>query len=216
MFPPVAPGSCWCNPINAPLTQIFRAIWSKSHFSSRGRDVLWMSGLGNLVKCCTSIREWYLELSDMFILRLAGVWATEGSKGPKTNNQKGGLALEGWGVIVPFGFFKFILSFICQFWSIYFHAMSICHAHYFVYYAMRKEPATYGLKVNHCCYQQIFLIITITKMSLLRFITTISLLNSKICKCLVSNKINVSNFHPSEVVGRGSEPQLQVGEYLMY
>ena len=28
------------------------------------------------------------------------------------------------------------------------------------------------------------------------------------------NKINVSNFHPLEVVGRGSETQLQVGENL--
>ena len=37
-------------------------------------------------------------------------------------------------------------------------------------------------------------------------------LNIKICKCLVSNQTN----HPLEVVGRGSETQLQVGENLNY
>ena len=37
-------------------------------------------------------------------------------------------------------------------------------------------------------------------------------LNIKICKCLVSNETNMSNFHPLEVVSRGSETQLQVGE----
>ena len=33
-------------------------------------------------------------------------------------------------------------------------------------------------------------------------------------KYLAPNKGNVSNFYPLEVVGRGSEPQLQVGENL--
>ena len=37
-------------------------------------------------------------------------------------------------------------------------------------------------------------------------------LNINICKCSVSNQTNTSNFHPLEVVGRGSETQLQVGE----
>ena len=37
-------------------------------------------------------------------------------------------------------------------------------------------------------------------------------LNIKICKYLVSNEPNMSNFHPGEVVGRGSETQLQIGE----
>ena len=37
-------------------------------------------------------------------------------------------------------------------------------------------------------------------------------LNIKICTCLVSNETNISNFHRPEVVGRGSETQLQVGE----
>ena len=36
--------------------------------------------------------------------------------------------------------------------------------------------------------------------------------NTKICKCLVLNLRNMSIFHPLEVVGRGSETQLQVGE----
>ena len=39
-------------------------------------------------------------------------------------------------------------------------------------------------------------------------------INIKICKCLVSNWTNTSNFHPLEVVGRGSETQLQVGESI--
>ena len=37
-------------------------------------------------------------------------------------------------------------------------------------------------------------------------------LNIKICKYLCSNQTNMSNFQPLEVVGRGSETQLQVGE----
>ena len=41
-------------------------------------------------------------------------------------------------------------------------------------------------------------------------------LNIKICKCLVSNKTNRSNFLPHKVVGRGSETQLQVGENSNY
>ena len=36
-------------------------------------------------------------------------------------------------------------------------------------------------------------------------------LNSKIFKCLFSNLIDITNFHPLEVVGRGSKTQLQVG-----
>ena len=31
---------------------------------------------------------------------------------------------------------------------------------------------------------------------------------------MVSKKTNLSNFHPLEVVGRGSETQLQVAEYF--
>ena len=34
------------------------------------------------------------------------------------------------------------------------------------------------------------------------------------CKCLVSTETNMSNFHLLEVVGRGSETQLQVGEKI--
>ena len=34
------------------------------------------------------------------------------------------------------------------------------------------------------------------------------------CKCLVSNLTNMSNYHSLEVVGRGRETQLQVGEKL--
>ena len=41
-------------------------------------------------------------------------------------------------------------------------------------------------------------------------------LDVKIFKYLVSNWTNMSNFHPLEVVGRGSETQLQVGENLNY
>ena len=41
-------------------------------------------------------------------------------------------------------------------------------------------------------------------------------LNVKICKCLVSNYTNMIYFHPLEVVGRGSETQLQVGENVNY
>ena len=37
---------------------------------------------------------------------------------------------------------------------------------------------------------------------------------SKVTKCVVSNQTNMSNFHPLEVVGCGSETQLQVGENL--
>ena len=39
-------------------------------------------------------------------------------------------------------------------------------------------------------------------------------LSNMSCKCLASNKANMSNFHPLEVVGRGSETQLEVGEKL--
>ena len=39
-------------------------------------------------------------------------------------------------------------------------------------------------------------------------------LNIKICKCSVSHWTNMSNFHQLEVVGRGSETQLQVDENL--
>ena len=37
-------------------------------------------------------------------------------------------------------------------------------------------------------------------------------LNIKIYKFVVSNLYNMSNCHPLEVVGRGSETQIQVGE----
>ena len=36
----------------------------------------------------------------------------------------------------------------------------------------------------------------------------------KIYNCLVPNLTAISNFHPREVVGRGSETQLQVRENL--
>ena len=39
-------------------------------------------------------------------------------------------------------------------------------------------------------------------------------LNITICEYLVSNYTNICNFHPLEVVDRGSETQLQVGEKL--
>ena len=39
-------------------------------------------------------------------------------------------------------------------------------------------------------------------------------LDIKISKRLVPNDTRMSNFHPLEVVGRGSETQLQVGENL--
>ena len=38
--------------------------------------------------------------------------------------------------------------------------------------------------------------------------------NIRICEYFVSKETNVSNFHPLEVVGRGSETQLQVSENL--
>ena len=38
--------------------------------------------------------------------------------------------------------------------------------------------------------------------------------NIKICKCFVPNKKNISNFHRLEVVGRGSETQLQLDDNL--
>ena len=41
-------------------------------------------------------------------------------------------------------------------------------------------------------------------------------LNSNICKYLVPHETNMSNFHQLEVVDRGSETQLQVGENLKY
>ena len=41
-------------------------------------------------------------------------------------------------------------------------------------------------------------------------------LKIRISKCSVSNQTNVSNFHPLEVVGRGSDAQLQVDENLNY
>ena len=40
------------------------------------------------------------------------------------------------------------------------------------------------------------------------------LFKHKDLKCFVSNKTNASNFNPLEVVGGGSETQLQVGENL--
>ena len=41
-------------------------------------------------------------------------------------------------------------------------------------------------------------------------------LNIRNRKCLVSNYTNISNFKPLEVVGRGSETQLQVAGNLNY
>ena len=40
-------------------------------------------------------------------------------------------------------------------------------------------------------------------------------LNMKIFKYLLLNCTNMSNFHPLELVDRGSESQLQVGENLI-
>ena len=40
--------------------------------------------------------------------------------------------------------------------------------------------------------------------------------NINISKCLVSNKQNLGDFDPLEIVGRGSETQIQVGENLNY
>ena len=37
-------------------------------------------------------------------------------------------------------------------------------------------------------------------------------LDISFCKCLVSDQNKLSNFHPFEVVGRGSETRLQLGE----
>ena len=42
-----------------------------------------------------------------------------------------------------------------------------------------------------------------------------SCLNIKICKYLRLNSTNLSNFQPLEVVGRGSETQLQVHEKVL-
>ena len=39
-------------------------------------------------------------------------------------------------------------------------------------------------------------------------------LNIKICKCVVLNLTNMTNFQPLEVVGRGSETQPQVDKNL--
>ena len=44
-------------------------------------------------------------------------------------------------------------------------------------------------------------------------------LNSNIRRCMLSNETHMSIFYPLEVVGRGSETQLQVGancNYLIY
>ena len=35
-------------------------------------------------------------------------------------------------------------------------------------------------------------------------------------KCLVSNQANISNYHPLEIVGPGSDTQLQVGGHLTF
>ena len=40
--------------------------------------------------------------------------------------------------------------------------------------------------------------------------------NIKICKCLASSSTSMSNFHPLEVMVRGSETQLKVGENLYF
>ena len=41
-------------------------------------------------------------------------------------------------------------------------------------------------------------------------------LKIKICKCLISNLTNMSDFQPIEIVGCGSETQSQVGDNLNY
>ena len=41
-------------------------------------------------------------------------------------------------------------------------------------------------------------------------------LNIMICKYLVSNYTNINNFHSLEVMGRGSETQLNVGENVLF
>ena len=41
-------------------------------------------------------------------------------------------------------------------------------------------------------------------------------LNITICKYLAPNSTIMSNAHPLQVVGRGSEIQLQVGENLIF
>ena len=56
---------------------------------------------------------------------------------------------------------------------------------------------------------------------LIRFISTdieneISAQTSRFTKYLVANETNMSNFHPLEGVGRGSETQIQEGENLHY
>ena len=79
-------------------------------------------------------------------------------------------------------------------------------------------PASQGL---------LYVLLFLTSLTFVLLITTIVVFNSihcywerkewlniKICKCLVSNKTNVGNFQPLEVVYRGSETQLQVGENL--
>ena len=52
-------------------------------------------------------------------------------------------------------------------------------------------------RLNHCCWERNVC------------------LSINICKYLVSNCANLSNFHPLEVVGRSSEPQLQWVEILI-
>ena len=41
-------------------------------------------------------------------------------------------------------------------------------------------------------------------------------MSDQVFKYLVSNQTNIGHFHPLEVVGRGSETQLQVGENSSY
>ena len=55
-----------------------------------------------------------------------------------------------------------------------------------------------------------------TLISRLNHLGTIRVLNIKICKgfCLKLNKYSMSNFHPLEVVDRGSKIQPQVGEFF--
>ena len=79
---------------------------------------------------------------------------------------------------------------------------------------MSKWPDCYELSARHDYNRFIFVFfadqITVGKENVC--------LNIKyyIYKCLVSNQTQISNFHPLEVVGRGSETQLQVGEKLNY
>ena len=40
-------------------------------------------------------------------------------------------------------------------------------------------------------------------------------LNMKMCKCLVPNETNMSDFHPLEVADRGRDPRLQAVKFKL-